>query len=337
MSLPHNNTNNNNPSNTNNNSNNSLNAPNNVDNATVAVNSAEQQPSMADFDELAILPNNNANNNNKNDGDEKNPSNNNSNARDLLDSSNITSSADLSFRDFQTQGNNNYSRNNSNNRETQEERDNRKALHLLKECWLNEQFSPELRFYEDSIVLSAKELIARQQARINKWKKAAKKANSNVDTVEPFIIELYELEVDRILYMLYSYHRIRLYKIEKYCLFYLKYADEQQSDQRLNEHELSYMKKYCDLFGNHMHSSFLVNLPPAFQTLDELNMIPQPNLNNNVWARVVNDENSNLNNVWETRLLGDGNISIELQPGAIYAGQYSLFQQLLLEGKLELI
>jgi hypothetical protein len=71
------------------------------------------------------------------------------------------------------------------------------------------------------------------------------------------------MEIDRLLYMVNSYHRCRLKKIEKFAPFLLS---SQQIHEKGSVHEVAFCKGFVDLLHAHLHGSFLQNLPAKMQS-----------------------------------------------------------------------
>lgn len=191
---------------------------------------------------------------------------------------------------------------------------------LLRAIWLNEKCAPELLIYEDKAVTEIKSLVESQQARIASRREASKGA-------EDFQCDMYQMELDRINFMLSCYLRIRLKKIEKYTVWLLQKNDVAGI---LSPHELKYAKRYLDLFERHLNICFLDFIPQQYRSLMGDDMIRAPNLNDPVFLRVKED-------VGVFDLSGDGESEVELRANDILAASYLPFKGLLLEDKVELI
>jgi GINS complex subunit 4 len=200
------------------------------------------------------------------------------------------------------------------------------ALSELHHCWLNERGSPELLFYEEDIVNACKRLLDEQQRFIDKlYRKSSKQANNSLSSTDSLAVQLYELERDRVNYLLNSYHRCRLWKIEHDPLYLL--ASKQQFD-RLSPAEQAFARRYCDLIDFHFARSFLNGLPEGFRSLLQTpGIASQPNLDRFVAFQVI--ETLGVAEVDEQE--------IDLQKGRIFFGQYRLFKELLFQEKIRLV
>ncbi|KAF9971517.1 GINS complex subunit [Modicella reniformis] len=155
----------------------------------------------------------------------------------------------------------------------------------LTQAWINERAAPDVLQYEqasvDGLLLSK---IGDQMSVIDEL-------DSGNDT-SMIISILYQTELERVKFVLRSYLRTRISKIEKHCEFIL--ADP-ASKRRLSRAEIMYAENYSRATRQHFHSSFLASLPSSLQGQDDtvfnrkLNMISQPKLDEAVFCRIVED------------------------------------------------
>ncbi|GJJ70805.1 GINS complex subunit 4 [Entomortierella parvispora] len=195
-------------------------------------------------------------------------------------------------------------------------------LHLTQ-AWINERAAPDLLQYEEDSVTNLLARIEEQTATIDEL-------DSGTETAMIISI-LYQTELERVKFVLRSYLRTRISKLERYCTFIL--ADP-SSRRRLSRAEVAYAENYLRATTQHYHNSFLSSLPPSVQPQDlevfdrKLSMVSQPPLDEAVFFRVVAD-------------IGDFQISEEdtllLQPGQIYILRYRTVRVLLQRGQIELI
>lgn len=105
-----------------------------------------------------------------------------------------------------------------------------------------------------------------------------------------------QLEVDRIKYMLYSYSRVRLRKIQKLYLYIAATNDELA---KMSEAEIEFYNKFSQARQNHMFKSTLRHMPKGYSELgDGLEEVPTgpektifegPNLGHFVFMRTLRD------------------------------------------------
>ncbi|KAJ2168473.1 GINS complex subunit, partial [Coemansia sp. RSA 551] len=102
------------------------------------------------------------------------------------------------------------------------------------------------------------------------------------------IANIIKVDVDRVKYLVRSYLRTRLAKIEQHAMHYTR---DDMYKERMSQNELEYAKGFVSLEEKHMRRSFLDQLPPHLRGLDEtagngMNMVTKPNLDAAVFCRV---------------------------------------------------
>jgi|TARA_B110000091_G_C13736813_1_gene441505 hypothetical protein len=148
---------------------------------------------------------------------------------------------------------------------------------------------------------------------------------------EKFKADLYQREINRVVYLLKSYLRARFLKITRHAKYILS-SGEMMSKLSKAEAELVVVP-YVNLKETHLKTTFLNDLPEKFQgvsdnTGSDPSMIDSPNLDEYVFCRVLDD-------IGTLRVSDDQDL--ELNVGDIYALRYSTIQGLLLQGKLHLV
>merc|ERR1711990_81543 len=111
---------------------------------------------------------------------------------------------------------------------------------------VSEKGAPEILQYQDEAVDGLLELIKQQEI------DASEQANES--TTNQFLFNVYQMEINRLKYMLSAYLRTRLFKIEKHVLHILKHPDLQS---RLSLSEITYAKQYLQTLEQHMTASCL--------------------------------------------------------------------------------
>jgi len=194
------------------------------------------------------------------------------------------------------------------------------VVNALRLAWITERGAPEILFFEEEMVQTVKSLIEEQQAIIDEGRAEHK---------SDFLANIQQMEVDRLTYILNSYVRTRLKKIEKYALYILRNAGILE---RLSEFEKKFAEGYVDLFEAHMMSSFLEHLPPNVRSIEQqtadTNMIDEPDLNQIVFARFKQD----VGQVQITEL-----DEFVIKAGDLLALPYSTVKDFLLDGQAELV
>eukprot|EP01083_Nonionella_stella_P043720 117990_1 len=198
---------------------------------------------------------------------------------------------------------------------------------MLTISWRNEKLSPDIMEYERDYVERVKEEIDRKEEEIDDMEQdIASNINNIQNKIMSSSIYWYRKEMERIKYILHSYLRIRLWKIQKYTLYLLTDTDAYNN---LSAHEQQFAQKYSDLNETHFKNCFLRELPSKYQKVHEEEMCVKPNLNKFVVMK------SNVNN--DNILIEDGKHHINLQKGNIFVARYKNFKHLVADGRVDLI
>ncbi|KAG0226467.1 hypothetical protein B0O80DRAFT_498689 [Mortierella sp. GBAus27b] len=194
----------------------------------------------------------------------------------------------------------------------------------LTQAWINERAAPDVLQYEQASVDGLVHKIEEQMGIIDEL--------DSGDDTSMIISILYQTELERVKFVLRSYLRTRLSKIEKYCEFILT---DPSSKRRLSRGEIMYAENYSRATRQHFQSSFLASLPPSLQGQDDavfdrkLSMVSQPKLDEAVFCRIVED-------IGDFQV-EDDEMPIVLEAGQIYIFRYRTVRTLLLRGQIELI
>ena len=138
----------------------------------------------------------------------------------------------------------------------------------LKRSWINEKNSPELLPYENSIDI-IRPMILYQQNRIDQAELyASDNADKNQLLAEEYKLQypILQLGLDRIKYILASYLRIRINKIDNNVMYYLSNANALEN---LSQNEKNYALKYVDLLGDSFNEAFINHIPEKLSNLTE--------------------------------------------------------------------
>ncbi|XP_071948221.1 DNA replication complex GINS protein SLD5-like [Antedon mediterranea] len=151
-------------------------------------------------------------------------------------------------------------------------------LTKLKEAWQNEKFAPELLETKIELVECMLEQLKHMEDNIKSCKK------------EDFRIILHRIEIDRIRYVISSYLRIRLQKIEEYVEHILENERKRKEDEPscLSPEEMTYAKEFSESQELHFKSVVLNHAPPNLQGLEKEKTVfaPKPNMDSYVFLRV---------------------------------------------------
>uniref|UniRef100_G3MKP4 DNA replication complex GINS protein SLD5 n=2 Tax=Amblyomma TaxID=6942 RepID=G3MKP4_AMBMU len=194
----------------------------------------------------------------------------------------------------------------------------------LEEAWLNESFSPELLPYQNDIV----ECVLDQ---LRYMKENLQGIGNN-----GFRATMHKMEVERIQYVLTSYLKMRLGKIEKHGAFVLEQQErgEIEADDLLSLEERRFARAYVASIEDYLHDVALVHMPFNQQDFNMASVDVGPNLDEYVFLKakmqtlgVLVDE--------ETSQSRDGEV-IDLDEGSQHIIRYRVIAPLVKDGSVVL-
>ncbi|XP_077457037.1 DNA replication complex GINS protein SLD5 [Stigmatopora argus] len=194
----------------------------------------------------------------------------------------------------------------------------------LEEAWLNEKFSPELLPNQSEVVECVMEQLAHMEANLQRVKKGDAKAS------------IHRMEIDRIRFVLCSYLRSRLQKIEKFFPHVLE-KEKSRSDGEpslLSPEEFAFAKEYAANTESHLKSVALSHMPPILQTLDMLKAVPAPCLDSFVFLRVKERQE---NILVEPETDDQREYVVDLEEGSQHLMRYRTIAPLISSGAAQLI
>ncbi|GAU14998.1 hypothetical protein TSUD_47930 [Trifolium subterraneum] len=153
-------------------------------------------------------------------------------------------------------------------------------VELLKRAWRNEKAAPEILRFESDLITRVREQIELMEETVEE--------KLTVGT-DPLSVSLYQMDLDRTLFLLRSYLRIRILKIEKY-MFHIRKTEELWN--RLSKDEKFFTERCTDDLKKHLEESVLSKLPENYQSherqsviSEEDDMVPEPRLDTFVLCR----------------------------------------------------
>ncbi|THH28857.1 hypothetical protein EUX98_g5334 [Antrodiella citrinella] len=195
----------------------------------------------------------------------------------------------------------------------------------LTRHWMNERHAPD--------ILPAQEaLLGRLLDHIRKQTNDVQLLRADPDSSEDehFRIMLVQTEVERVKFVIRSYLRTRLHKVEKYARYIMSTPETQE---KLSQGELDHAERYATILEAHFNNAVLKSLPPEQQGLDDNiafmpPMIPAPDKNVGVFAYA--------RHACPPVRLPDGT-TMEMTPGQIALIPYHVVEHMLLREDIELV
>ncbi|THH14749.1 hypothetical protein EW146_g5628 [Bondarzewia mesenterica] len=141
-------------------------------------------------------------------------------------------------------------------------------LQQLIRHWMNERHAPDILPGQEVVLSKMLDHIRRQSEIV-----LLLRSDPDTSEDEHFRIMLAQTEIERVKFIVRSYLRIRLHKIEKYAR-YIAATPEIQT--RLSQTEVNHAKRYAKLTEDHFHISVLRSLPEHQQSLDDSTVFTPP-------------------------------------------------------------
>ncbi|KAI9917759.1 hypothetical protein PsorP6_012692 [Peronosclerospora sorghi] len=150
--------------------------------------------------------------------------------------------------------------------------------------------APEILQYNDEMVSEMLEQIRNQQEYVH----SVYEDREHLTEEKSFVNKLYQMEIDRLRYMVSSYLRTRLHKvnmlsfpchsrpIEKYAIHIL---DNAVLTQRLSDKERHFAQQFVMLYESHVNDLALSKFEEEHRSLTAEEMVPKPNLDTFVFCQ----------------------------------------------------
>ncbi|KAL3510016.1 hypothetical protein ACH5RR_029417 [Cinchona calisaya] len=196
---------------------------------------------------------------------------------------------------------------------------------LLKRAWQNEKAAPQILRFEAALVQRSREQIQLMEETVEEYTRNGS---------DPLTVSLYQMDLDRTLFLLRSYLRTRLQKIEKY-MFHIQKTTELWN--RLSRPEQKFMGRCIEDMEQHLDQSVLSKLPSSYKShlkqsssSEEDDMVPEPQLDTYVICR-------------SNRFLGafqlddSGEETVNIEADDLYALPYKSIKPLVETGQIDLV
>lgn len=187
-------------------------------------------------------------------------------------------------------------------------------IRKLTDAWIRERTIPELLPYEDQLLDRLLERIRKQIEFIEMNSMELQQDEREIK----LLLVIVENELDRVQFLIRSYIRTRLMKIDKFSIF-IRSNDEEID--KLSQNETVYMEKHLQLLMNMYNSQFLTDLPENLQAMDEvaggISMVDKPDYDRPIFIKCLTNK---------TIVIGDE--EVELTNNGIYVLRYSAIRDL---------
>lgn len=203
--------------------------------------------------------------------------------------------------------------------EEEEELTAQSALLAIENAWLNEKFAPELLPHRSDLVECMLQQISHMEENMKRLEKGDLR------------LMVHRMELDRIKFVIASYLRIRLEKIERYTIHILsEEANRSAEEYYLTPAELQFAKEFLASVEMLFRTVALQHMPGNFQSFDVSKLSVKPNMQAYVFLRA----NDTVNGIV---LPGDVHEEIDFEAGSQHIIQYSAVAELVKTGAVQLI
>jgi len=197
----------------------------------------------------------------------------------------------------------------------------RDVLEILEKTWLNEKFCPEILPHKIEYVECMLEQIKCMENNINHLSKNDIK------------VDIHRIELERIRFVVTSYMRCRLKKIEQSAFYILEQEGNRAPNERyLSETETQFAEEYVKNLDTHLQS-VLKEMPWNWQTLEASSKRIKPNVDGYVFLRA----NEAVPNVIVKNVFGSADEEVELDANSQHLLPYSSVATNVIEGTVQLI
>ncbi|KAG9228441.1 hypothetical protein BJ875DRAFT_240414 [Amylocarpus encephaloides] len=206
-------------------------------------------------------------------------------------------------------------------------------LQALTRAWINERATIELLSWpKDGLI---ERVIDRVKAQIEK----VEELTGDMDPKTNFSLIIIQTEVERWKFLIRSFLRARIAKIDKHTLHYLSTPE---LHARLSEMEVAYATRHQQLLHEHYLGSFLGSFPQNLQNLNDtaggISMIGGPDQESGVFVRGLGSrEFGDQSGVVVKGRGRDEDGEVEVERGEVVVARWSDVKDLVERGEMELV
>ncbi|AET39051.1 DNA replication protein SLD5 Ecym_3584 [Eremothecium cymbalariae DBVPG len=218
--------------------------------------------------------------------------------------------------------------------------------------WRNERVAPELLAFPHLLMDRILHRLNNQIEHLENLSMGFLEHNFDKESKLPLLCM--EAEVERLKFVVRSYVRCRLHKIDKFSLYLRQINQDRSNLESLNDllsrQEMIYHERHSEILLKLFNNSILKHMPQELQAIDDtegsVNMIDAPNWGKFVFLFVRGSPEGSSDPLQETNEDGQAcylvtipelNEEVELTIGGIYVMRYHIIKHLLREDKVVLI
>ncbi|KAJ8684220.1 hypothetical protein QAD02_020012 [Eretmocerus hayati] len=188
----------------------------------------------------------------------------------------------------------------------------------LENAWLNEKFAPELLPNKQSVVELTLLQISHMEDNLKRLDKGDVRMN------------IHTMELSRIRFMISSYLRKRLEKIEEFAIHLLSEDAKRSPEQAfMTPAETKFAREYVSSVECLFSAIALQHMPPRIKDFELNKLSSKPNLDKHVFIR-ANTDRSGI-------LIPSIDLEVDITKGSQHIIQYSAIAHLVKSGEVQLI
>lgn len=195
------------------------------------------------------------------------------------------------------------------------------VLEILESAWLNEKLCPEILPHKMEFVDCMLEQVKYMESNIHHLPKGDPK------------VDIHKIELERIRYIVTSYLRCRLKKIEQFASYVLEEESVRDpNDRYLADSELKFAVEYVQHLDNHF-DTVLKEMPWNLRSLENSGKRIKPNVDNYVFLRA----NTSISNVIVKDVFENREEEVSLNEDSQHLLPYASISENVKNGTVQLI
>lgn len=212
----------------------------------------------------------------------------------------------------------NTSRGAGNERTSEREKD--EDMRSLRQAWIKEKMVPDILPYEEGLI---ERILERIRAQLEFIEMNSVELQTHEKDIKLMLV-IVESELERVQFLIRSYVRLRLQKIDQYVL-HIQENDSQR--EKLNRDEVTYMEGHLTMLYELFEDQFLKKTRSRNSNIGEdQDMIDEPDLNQHVFLQCTQPSRAPIDSE-----------ELVLSPGEVYVMRYRSVAKLLSRGEAVVI
>lgn len=192
-------------------------------------------------------------------------------------------------------------------------------MELLAQVWIRERSVEEILPYEAELMERVLESVQEQV----EYLEVNSEDSLISDKTMKLVLIVVETELEQMRYLLRSYIRTRLGKLDRFGIYIQR---EEEEVAKLSAVEIEYMRRHLEILSELLNEQYLNKMPSSLQSLADPEMITPPSLNHPVFVMCKQDCEVVLD---ETKVGTDPDATLEMRVGEVFVIKYALVREAL--------